>query len=125
MARQGRVVRGVLNSSDVTTAAEISLYKDGSDGTADAVAAGEHLKVDQLLVVTAVGTDVHIFIGADGTPGSGETVLRGVFNAGGGASPIYGDHGPVGLKGGKPYVVADDAGEVNVILIGRIFGGLE
>lgn len=114
----GQVVHGVLRSSDASSGVEVSLY-DASNASVT-ISASQRLLITDAHVTSDDGGELHLFIGADATPGNGETVLRGKVAASGGLMVGFQGTPRLGILGGKPYLVAA-AGIVNVVLTGRIY----
>ncbi len=114
----GDPVKGTINSADANAGVEITLYEIGSS-TTRAITADEILLITDIMLVAENGGDCHVFIGADATPGAGETILRGNFQSQGGANPPFLGTPNGGVKGGKPFVVAP-IGQIDVNFTGRI-----
>ncbi len=126
MSVAGREVHGILNSADVTTAAAIPFYEAGGDTsggqTALTLGAREFLVITEIIIVVAIAGDVHVFLNDDndGTPDTGETVARGTLAASGGIAKSWIVTPRHGAAGANPYVVAANAGAVDVSFTGRI-----
>lgn len=112
----GEPVRGVLHSTDASSGVEIPIYDRGNTTTTRTLLPTERLHIHHVKLITAVGGDSRVFVGADSTPANGEDVVRGTFTAGGGLSD---DVFFSGEKGDKPYAIAP-AGVVDVFFEGAI-----
>lgn len=125
MGAAGREVHGVLNNADASSGVEVPFYTaagNSSGGqTADALGAGEFLAITDILVVTVPGGDVHVFLNADndGTPDTGETVVRGTLAANAGIAKSFIATARHGAAGARLFVVAP-AGAVDVNFTGRV-----
>lgn len=117
MHRPGEPFKGILSDTDVSTATAVPIFLDGSN---DVYTLGEdeYLEVDNIELVYVTGGDVHLFVGADGTPGAGETIARGDVGANGGI--VDQDMNHVGLTAHTLWVQAAAAGQVDVKVHGRI-----
>jgi hypothetical protein len=112
----GEEIKGELHSTDASSGVEITLYNQGSL-TARTLTEDEYIEVHSIEAIAAVTGDLHVFIGADATPGAGETVVRGVpANNGGILKSII---KRTGRPGHKPFVIAA-AGVVDVVFNGVI-----
>lgn len=120
MLEDGDPIRGELTSADVTTATAIPIYDEGSL-TARTLGASERIIIDEIYVF-AHGTSgvTHVFVGADGTPGAGETVLITTIAA---SAQSYAQRTAMkfsGSQGHIPRVVQAVAGAIHVLFSGRI-----
>ena len=115
--KPGEPIHGIVRNADVTTAVAIPIFTEGSNA-ARTLGANEYITVDQIVAVHAGGGDLHIFLGLDGTAGTGETVTRGVVSESGGI--VADDLHKVGLLGETPWVASGTAGIVDVNFVGRI-----
>jgi len=80
---EGRPFRGELHSADASGGVVIPLYEDGSL-TAYTLKDNEYLVIHSVELISAAGGDTFLFIGADGTEGAGEYIVRGTVAANGG-----------------------------------------
>ena len=100
---QGQPVQGELHSTNASAGVEVTLYEIGSDD-ARTLDSDETIVIDRLELVSAATGDLHLFTGADATPGAGETVARGTVAANGG---IVMEHvGHRGQPGHKAWFIA-------------------
>jgi len=105
---RGDPVRGEYNGTSIG-APEVPIYREGSLN-AHTLAADEILVITEALIDCAVGnSELRLFIGADSTPGAGETVIHVKFPAAGTAMMER-----VGIEvstgaGNKPYLLGDTA----------------
>lgn len=115
----GDPIRGILHSSDASSATEIPIFNQGSNA-ARALQAYEYIEIHSIEVVSAAGGDTTVFLSTDTTLSTGETAVRGTVSATGGiAMSIL---RPVGVNGAKPYVISP-AGAVDVTFTGVIRRG--
>lgn len=114
---KGEPIRGVVHSTDASSGVAIVLRDLGNTGSGTrTLTATERLWITHVTIVTAVGGDCRVFVGADSTPANGEDVVRGTFVANGG----YSDEVEfTGEEGHTPFVIAP-AGVVDVFLHGFI-----
>lgn len=115
--KPGEPIHGILSNSDVSTATAVPIYNNGSN-TARTLADDEYLTIDSIEIVHAAGGDLHLFVGADGTPGTGETIARGTVAANGGIVDEGICHS--GLPGHTLWIASDAAGQVDVKVHGTI-----
>lgn len=111
MSHYGKPVRGVLHSTDASTAVQIPLYLYGETGDVYTLEADEFICIHKIDMVTEPGGDVWVFGGADNNPSSGETVKRGTFAANGGIS----NEAYFGGEVGHNIFVQAPAGVVDVV----------
>jgi hypothetical protein len=113
----GDEVQGHVHSENASGGVQVPIYDAGSV-TARTIQSHEYLVVTDVTIVSVPGGDVHLFVGADATPGTGETVERGTVAANGGI--VQGYTTPfTGIKGGKPFIVAPN-GVVDVQVRGYL-----
>ena len=98
----GEPFRGEVNGDSTGASAVLTLYKDGSL-TAYTLLGDEYLEIHSCQIISVAGGDTMIFIGADGTPGAGEYVVRGTVPANGGIVMESIDPPHVGAPGHLPY----------------------
>lgn len=115
--KPGEPFKGILSNADVSTATAVPIYESGSN-TARTLASNEYLEIDSVELVHNAGGDLHLFVGADSTPGTGETIARGSVAANGGIVDDGLCH--VGLLGHTLWVDSDASGQVDVKVHGRI-----
>ena len=100
---RGQPIKGELHSTNASAGVEVTLYEIGSTAVRT-LNSDERISVDRLELVSAATGDVHLFTGADASPGAGETVARGTVAANGG---IVMEHvGHIGQSGHKAYFIA-------------------
>lgn len=119
-AQRIRYVKGILHSADASTAVAVPLFLQGGQAAAITPASNERLRITSAFYAHAAGGDCHLFMGADGTPGSGETLLRSTAAANGGAGWYDGKHTMKGGSAERAYFVTDTAGVVDVIINGYL-----
>ena len=73
---RGEPIHGILHSTNASGGVAIPIYADGSL-TARTIAADEILHITAYEIYAVATGDAHLFIGVDGTIGTGETVARG------------------------------------------------
>ncbi len=113
----GDPVHGILSSADASSGVAVVIFKDGSN-TAHTLAANEILVITDYEIIAAVSGDTHLFLGADATPGTGETIARGTVGTNG---RLAGSRYP-GVSAGPgltPWLVAA-AGQADVSFTGYI-----
>jgi len=117
MGCPGRPFRGVVDSGDASAGVKATLFLEGSNA-AYTLKAHEYLEIDSVRLVTAPGGACEVFLGTSATPGTGETVVAGTFEANGGISDQI-VPARVGLAGHNAYVIAS-TGQVDLMVSGRI-----
>jgi hypothetical protein len=115
---QGDEVHGEVHTDDASGGVVALLYRAGSL-TARTLAADEFLTITDIQVVSAPGGDIMAFLGADGTPGAGEYVLRGTVAATGGIAKSFIVTPRTGAAGHNLYIKGP-AGDMDVTFTGRI-----
>lgn len=114
---QGDPIRGILTSSDASGGVAIPIF-DAGKLTARTIQSNEFLVItDYELYVVATG-DAHFFVGADGTPGTGETVARATLAVN---SRLAGSRHP-GVSMGKgltPWLIAAN-GQADITFSGYL-----
>lgn len=116
--KPGIPFHGELVSSDLTTAAEATLYEAGSR-TARSLAAYEYVEIDDITIVQAVAGELTVFVSDNATVNGGERALAGDFSANGGEQKAL-QQPYVGAPGETIRAVASAAGNVKLIVQGRI-----
>jgi hypothetical protein len=116
--RPGDPFKAELSNADITTETAVPIYKSGSV-TAHTLAADEYLEIDSYHVVTLVAADVQVFLSENGTESTGEAIVKGEFAANGGASESLIEP-ERGLRAATIWAHSDTAGQVDVIVRGRI-----
>ncbi len=122
----GRPVHGSLSSADQSTAAAIPFYESGADtsggGSAITLAADEFMNITDIVIVYAANDALHVFLNddKDGTPDTGETVIRGTVAANGGVAKSFLGEPRTGAAGAIPYLKTGAAGQVDVTFTGYI-----
>lgn len=114
--KPGEPIKGILTSADASSGVAIPIFSQGSN-TARTLGDDEYLVIHSVELVSTTAGDAYVFLGADATLGTGETVERGDFAANGGIAPGF-DLEHAGALGHTPFVVAP--GAVDVKLTGRI-----
>lgn len=122
--RRGDAIYGELDSSDATTAVAFTLY-DASNLTARTLASDEFIEIDAIWFsgVNACAA-IEVFMGADGTTGAGETVVKSPAPAASTPhllTPMgFNDSPRGGAAGHSAYLIAGGAGQVDAGFTGRI-----
>lgn len=114
---QGDPVRGTLHSTDASAGVAVPMYTSGSK-TVRTLGSTEMLMIESVVAVAAVGGDMHLFVGPDATPGTGETVVRGTVGTNGIISAVFGQ-GSAFARGETPFFIAP-AGAADVQFTGWI-----
>lgn len=120
-----RRFRAILNSTDVSTAAEVIVYVDGD--TVYTVLSTDVLQYETIqVIVGAPDADIHLFASAASSPGAGGTISRGDFTNSAdiaGMIQAFNERGTwEGAAGWKPWITTNNAVAVDVVLTGVIVG---
>lgn len=128
MSTAGREVHGTLQSADASSGVEVPFYVAGANTSggqsADTLDADEFLTITDVSVISVPGGDVHVFLNDDndGTPDTGETVVRGTLGANAEISKSFIVTPRHGAAGARLWVVAP-IGVVDVNFTGRVQRG--
>lgn len=121
MQLRGEPFKGELHSADLSTAAEVPIYKAGSS-SAHTIADDEYLRITHVeFQVTAESGDSWVIVGADGTPAASEYIIRGAYADNGGIVIDLSNNPYVSaVAGGKLYAKTTNAVAADVIVHGVI-----
>jgi hypothetical protein len=121
---RGEEVHGELISSDASTAAALSLFRDGSVTARTLDTSTERLAVSDVVLISGSALTVDVFFdaNADGTVDAGERIVGGPVAANGGfALSFTTPH--IGPKGITPKVKASGSGVIRCFVKGYIIRG--
>lgn len=99
----GQEIKGELHSTDASAGVEVPLFELGSL-TQRTLDEDEYIEIHSAELFSAATGDVHLFTGADASPGAGETAVRGTVGANGSVEGEHIKHR--GLAGHKAFFIA-------------------